>query len=202
MKINRRKITVTKQQKIVSYVPHDFSKIYWPRIVMCNPNRDYCYILGGIRISDNKVSAQNLEVNLKNQKAIVRAQMPEPKYCHGAIMVKDSIYVTGGIEEMMHPMGMRCVPIGSKSCFRYNTMTASWREMPQVPVGKMYPTLISIENRYIFQIGGFDDFDFDIYCLDTHNIDAQWSIIKLSDEIQILKNIPEVSSDGSEIGIN
>ena len=80
---------------------------------MCNPNRDYCYILGGLRISDNKVSFQNLEVNLKTNSALVRARMPEPRYAHAAIMVKESIYVTGGISEMMHSMGMRLVPMGS-----------------------------------------------------------------------------------------
>ena len=56
-----------------------------------------------------------------------------------------------------------------------------------MPVGKLYPTVISIENRYIFQIGGFDDFDFDIYCLDTNKPYETWTEIKLKDEIQLLK---------------
>ena len=76
-----------RQDKTISLVKHDFSKIYWPRIVMCNPNRDYCYILGGLRITDNKVSPQNLEINLKTKGAIVREQMPEPRYAHSAIMI-------------------------------------------------------------------------------------------------------------------
>jgi len=41
--------------------------------------------------------------------------------------------------------------------------------MPELPIGKLYSTLIAIENRYIFQIGGFDDYDYEIYCLDTEN---------------------------------
>ena len=52
--------------------------------------------------------------------------MPEPRYAHAAVIVKDNIYVTGGIEEMMHPMGMRCVPMGSKSCFKYNLCNNTW----------------------------------------------------------------------------
>ena len=64
--------------------------------------------------------------------------------------------------------------------------------MPDVPIGKLYPTLISIENRYIFQIGGFDDYDYEIYCFDTmHKTreEAQWIEIKLKDEIAILKTV-------------
>ena len=159
----------TQKNAVKKWKTHNFSSTYWPRIVMGNPNRDYCWIIGGLRISDNKVSSMNLEVNLKTQKAFVRPFMPEPRYAHAAVMVKQWIYVTGGIEEMMHRMGMRCVPIGSKTCFKYNILSCIWEEGPSVPVGKLYPTLVSIENRYIFQIGGFDDFDYDIYCLDTHD---------------------------------
>ena len=62
--------------------------------------------------------------------------------------------------------------------------------------------MISIENRYIFQIGGFDDFDFDIYCYDTEKAQSSWIEIKLKDEIQIMKNIPAaVSSNGSEMDV-
>ena len=93
--------------------------------------------------------------------------MPEPRYAHAALMLKENIYVTGGIKEMMHPMGMRCVPMGSTSCFKYDLRTASWTEMPELPIGKLYSTLISVENRYICQIGGFDDYDFDIFWLDS-----------------------------------
>ena len=86
--------------------------------------------------------------------------MPEPRYAHAAIMIKEEIYVTGGIPDMMHPMGMRSVPMGNNACFKYNLRTASWSaDMPELPIGKLYPTLIAIENRFIYQIGGFDDYD-------------------------------------------
>ena len=56
--------------------------------------------------------------------------MPEPRYAHSAIMIKETIYVTGGIAEMMHPMGMRVVPIGTTRCFKYNLRTARWTDIP------------------------------------------------------------------------
>ena len=93
--------------------------------------------------------------------------MPEPRFCHAAIHVRETIYVTGGIADMMHPMGMRSVAMGSTSCFQYCLRTAQWTEGPDVPIGKLYPTLVTVENRFIFQIGGFDDYDYEIYRLDT-----------------------------------
>ena len=109
-----------------------------------------------------------IEVNLDTNGIIKRKNMPEPRYCHAAIMLKETIYITGGISDMMHPIGMRSVPIGSNDCFKFNLFTAQWvSDMPKVPIGKLYSTLIAVENRYIFQIGGFDDYNYEIYCLDT-----------------------------------
>ena len=113
--------------------------------------RDYIFITGGLNINNYKVSDQCLEININTKGAIRRANMPEARFGHAAIMVKETMYVTGGIPDMMHPMGMRSIPLGSPICFKYNLRTARWStDMPEVPIGKMYPTLISIENRYIF----------------------------------------------------
>ena len=118
-------------------------------------------------------------------------------------MVKETIYVTGGISDMMHPMGMRSVPMGLSTCFKYNLRTAKWStDIPELPIGKLYPTLVSIENRYVYQIGGFDDYDYEIYCLDTfdNSREAKWIEIKIREEIAILKTVDEieVSSESEE----
>lgn len=93
-----------------------------------------------------------------------------PRYAHAALCLKEDIFVTGGISNlMMHPMRLRQVPIGSRKCFRFNFVEKRWyQDVPDLPIGKLYSTLISIENRYLFQIGGFDDYDYEIYCLDTN----------------------------------
>ena len=78
--------------------------------------------------------------------------------------------MTGGISNlMMHPMRLRQVPLGLKTCFRFNFIEKKWStDVPDLPIGKLYSTLISIENRFLYQIGGFDDYDYEIYCLDTY----------------------------------
>ena len=113
--------------------------------------RNYIYVTGGLHLANHKVSDQCLEINLETNGAITRSKMPEPRYAHAAIMIKETIYVTGGIADMMHPMGMRSVPMGSNACFKYNVRTARWSaDMPELPIGKLYPTLIAIENRFIY----------------------------------------------------
>lgn len=57
--------------------------------------------------------------------------------------------------------------------------------MPELPIGKLYPTLITIEHRYIFQIGGFDDYDYEIYCLDTENEQDGWREFKFNEEASL-----------------
>ena len=100
--------------------------------------------------------------------------MPEPRFGHAAIIVKDELYVTGGISDMMWEMGMRNVPLGSSKCFKFNLNSGVWTSnMPTLPIGKLYSTLIAIENRYIFQIGGYDDYNYEIYCLDTWRQDQE-----------------------------
>ena len=64
-------------------------------------------------------------------------------------------------------------------------------DVPDLPIGKLYSTLVTIENRYLFQIGGFDDYDYEIYCLDTNALsrsDCKWTEIRLKSEIRMLKS--------------
>ena len=78
----------------------------------------------------------------------------------------------------MHEMGLRSVPLGETSCFSFNLFTNQWTDLPDVPVGKMNPTLIQVNSRFVFQIGGFDDFNFDIYRLDMRKRN-RWKVLNL-----------------------
>ena len=88
------------------------------------------------------------------------------KWAHGACLCGDQIVITSGTSELMLDMGLRSVPIGEQNCYSYDIYTNTWKQLPDVPIGKMHPTLININSRYVFQIGGFDDFNFEIYRLD------------------------------------
>ena len=79
----------------------------------------------------------------------------------------------------MLDMGLRSVPIGEQNCYSYDIYTNTWKQLPDVPIGKMHPTLININSRYVFQIGGFDDFNFEIYRLDMSQPDKPWKTLEL-----------------------
>ena len=60
-----------------------------------------------------------------------------------------------------------------------------------MPIGKLHPTLIVINSRFIFNIGGFDDYFFDIYRLDMRKEGQGWKTIKLKE----LKEKPIIDQD-------
>ena len=58
-----------------------------------------------------------------------------------------------------------------------------------MPIGKLHPTLIVINSRFIFNIGGFDDYFFDIYRLDMRKESQGWKTISLDPKPIIDQNI-------------
>ena len=112
--------------------------------------------------------------------------MPSPKFAFGACFCGQEIVVAGGISTMTLNMGMRSVPIGDTECYGFNINTYTWSQLPDLPIGKLHPTLMVINSRFIFQIGGFDDFNFDIYRLDMKNPNRPWRALSLDLEKQII----------------
>lgn len=92
--------------------------------------------------------------------------MPQRRWAHAACQCSDEIIVTGGTSDLMLNMELRSVPIGEPECYSFNIFTNKWRQLPDIPIGKIHPSLVPINNRFLYQIGGFDDYDFDIYRLD------------------------------------
>lgn len=87
---------------------------------------------------------------------------------------------------MMLNMGMRSVPIGEPDCHSFNIFTNTWRRLPDVPIGKLHSTLIVINSRFVFQIGGFDDYNFEIYRLDMRKPQRAWKTLSLDKTVPIV----------------
>ena len=97
--------------------------------------------------------------------------------------------MTGGTSELMLNMGMRSVPIGEPECFSYNIFTSQWTQLPDIPIGKIHPSLIVINNRFVFQIGGFEDYEFEIYRLDMRNPQKPWKVLTLDTQKTIVDTV-------------
>ena len=74
----------------------------------------------------------------------------------------------------MHRMNLRSVPFGENECFKFNLSQKRWSYLANVPLGRLMSTLVAVNNRYVFQIGGFEDYDYSVYCLDTEKEVSEW----------------------------
>ena len=100
------------------------------------------FLIGGCNFEERTISNQTLEVNKTTGFVTNRKKMPRAKFAHAACLVRDEIVVTSGISDLMLNMGLRTVPIGDRDCFSYNIREARWWRLPDVPIGKLHPTLI------------------------------------------------------------
>ena len=137
------------------------------------------HILGGVNLRDRTVSKRNLQLNLTSNFVFKKADLPQPKFGHGAAVCGQKIIITSGVSEMVVNMNMRSVPIADVDCQMYDFYENYWEALPDLPIGKMHPAVIVINTRFVFQIGGFDDYDFDIYRLDLRKPHAPWVTLSL-----------------------
>ena len=55
-----------------------------------------------------------------------------------------------------------------------------------MPIGKIHPSLVVVNNRFVFQIGGFEDYEFEIYRLDMRNPQKPWKVLTLDTQKPIV----------------
>ena len=79
------------------------------------------FITGGIRAKNNDILPEFYECNITMQTMMPRVPMPEGRFGHAAVCVQEYLIVAGGINSMMHSMGLRATPVGEKRCFAVNT---------------------------------------------------------------------------------
>ena len=85
-------------------------------------------------------------------------------------------------------MGMRNVPLADRDCYAYDMISKEYERLPDVPIGKFHPALVTINNRFVFQIGGFDDHDYDIYRLDMRR-PTEWVTLNLDTREPIVDDL-------------
>lgn len=60
--------------------------------------------------------------------------------------------MTSGISDLARNMGMRSVPIADPDCHMYDPYEQQnpWSDLPNIPIGKLHPVLIVVNERFIF----------------------------------------------------
>ena len=110
----------------------------------------YMYVMGGMSIEKREVLNQHLEVNITRGFVMKKPSMPQRKWTHAACLCGNEIVVTGGTSDLLLNMGMRSVPIGEPECYSYNIYRSQWTQLPDMPIGKIHPSLVVINNRFVF----------------------------------------------------
>ena len=150
--------------------------------LICPLVREYAsflFILGGVNFKKRTVSERLIEVNVSTSYVSKQRNIPVPKFAHGATICGSELVITSGISDLMIDMGMRCVPMGDTDCYSYDVFEKTWRRLPDVPIGKLHPTLVTVNSRFVYQIGGFDDYNFEIYRLDMKSLNRPWRVLGL-----------------------
>jgi len=90
------------------------------------------------------------------------------------IYLQNQIYVVGGknVNE----------PCSNKTC-RYDIKTKKWEEVANSNYPLRKPTLCTFNDRYIFKLGGFNEFDYISKGIEVYDpVSNAWSIVRVSSQ--------------------
>lgn len=88
---------------------------------------------------------------ITTEKASNRGRVPEPKRNAAIVYCNKAIYIIGGNND--HE---KC----SNRNFKYSLRDKKWHEISSSNVALRKPTVCSFRDRYIFKIGGLNEFDY------------------------------------------
>ena len=133
--------------------------------------------------------------------------MPEPRYGHGTVCVDKSytkqdgtlqhvtqLIVAGGITTFNVDMGQGCEPPACQTVYMLtithgadHRISAHWIQLPNMNgAGALHPTLMVVENRYVYQVSGNHRGLQQIARLDLHTLntaDASWEKYEINHEL-------------------
>ena len=141
------------------------------------------FVIGGRRAGEYTDYFTHAIYDEKHCSGTVRQYAPLPTRLmyHSALIIRGKIVVTGGqCGGRMIEMGMNSQPPCQQMCYGFNLKTSRWEDLPQLRnAGGMHATLISVENRYVYQIGGSNPSCFNVVRLDFQNLSRGWQLYEV-----------------------
>ena len=104
------------------------------------------YISGGKTCNDSitNINSDFFSINLISNKLIILANMPEPRYNHSTILIKNKLYIIGGKNDADIPI---------KTCYKYNIKENAWIKIQNSPYEFIEkPFLVNFENEFIYAL--------------------------------------------------
>lgn len=87
------------------------------------------------------------------------------RFAFAATSIRHYIVVVGGLERTMLSINGTDIPTGVKECLIFNTFTEKWHKLPPLPVDRIQPAVVTVNERFIFVIGGISYVN-DVFCYD------------------------------------
>ena len=94
------------------------------------------------------------------------------RFAFASANIRHYVVVVGGLERTLLNINGSEIPTGIRECQIYNTFTEKWYKLPPLPSEKIQPTLVTVNERFIFVIGGISRTN-DIYCYDLKEFDEK-----------------------------
>lgn len=122
---------------------------------------------------------------ITSEKASNRGRIPEPKKNSGFTYCNKCIYVIGG-----NGQKEKC----STKNFKYSLREKKWIQIADSNVPLRKPTICSYKDRYIFKIGGINQFDYVNKVIEMYDTTTdRWSVVRANpksilEEVQILQD--------------
>ena len=109
--------------------------------------------MGGLELGAREASDQNYVINLNIGKAFERSPMRTGRIAFGTCNYGNWIFVVGGLKELTQVDRGQEIPDSLSSCEDYNIVKNEWGNMPDLPEGRIGPSLLII-NHVLYCIGG------------------------------------------------
>jgi hypothetical protein len=144
--------------------PFEMNKCENPVFVQSKQNTRCVYMIGGLEKREEG-SKLMYEINYETGMMRKKPSMSIGRFAFAACAIRHYIVVVGGLERTLLSITGTDLPNGIKDCLIYNTITEKWHKLPPLPVDRIQPSVVTVNERFIFVIGGLSYVN-DIFCYD------------------------------------
>lgn len=133
----------------------------FPKLVAFLPWPDIYYLMGGFNsyvkgLTANRASNQNFEINLKTGRCTRKKPLPIARFAFGLCTYGQNIIVVSGLDQCTQEDFGQEFPISILECDRYLPEEDKWEIMPNLPEGRINPTVLAIDH-FLYVFGGVSD---------------------------------------------
>lgn len=110
--------------------------------------------------------------------------MKHKRYGHCCACINDQLYVAGGFD---HQDTETTVPSTLVTCERYDDSTGKWTDVASLIHPVAFAAICSVNNKYLYVFGGFEDYSTVDVIQKYNSIDNQWDLMSIKLPVRLAK---------------